>query len=226
MKRLFSILLGFLLVVGGGSQGWAASTKAMALRQAQGLTEFTPPEKFLFGNFVADEMNPNVIFGPVQSFAASRKCPTAWLIEVGDKDRQCRKDPPVKYTLYLEEDCPDQVVYYVFIDQSRLTSRNWIDWLQKFHEASWSKIFHKMTDTAKQWLEWRRQSHNSKTEEQFDPAQANLEQACKEGCEVSGELRFIQKDGELVVKSPEEVLKVDLQYPAIYDLNQQNKISK
>ncbi len=141
MKRLIPILLGFLLAVGTCSQALAASAKAMAMRQANGLTVFTPPQKFLAGNFVADEMNPTVIFGPVQAFAASRKCPTAWLIEAGDKNRQVSTDTPAEYTLYLEEDCPDQVVYYVFIDQSGLTPQQWIEWREKFHKSKTGEEF-------------------------------------------------------------------------------------
>jgi hypothetical protein len=94
------------------------------LRQANGLTAFNPPEKFLAGNFVAEEMTPAFIFGTVKSFAASRKCPTAWLIEGSAKNRPAglgSSDAPAEYTLYLEEDCPDKVVYYVFVDQSGLT---------------------------------------------------------------------------------------------------------
>ena len=87
MMRLLPIFLGFLLLAGNGTTAWAASAKATALRQANGLTAFTPPEKFLAENFVADEMNPGFIFGAVKSFAASRKCPTTWLIEAGDKNR-------------------------------------------------------------------------------------------------------------------------------------------
>ncbi len=203
MKRLVPILLGFLLLVGAVSEGLAASAKAMAMRQANGLTEFTPPQKFLAGNFVADEMNPTVIFGPVQAFATSRKCPTAWLIEAGDKNRpagQGDKDMPAEYTLYLEEDCPDQVVYYVFIDQSALTPQQWIEWRQKFYK--------------------------SKTGESFDATKSKLEQACTTGCGVGAELRFVQKNGDLVDKSPEAVLLGDLHYVPIYDLNRQQKIAK
>src|SRR5512147_1258534 len=113
MMRLLPIFLGFLLLVGHGAAALAASAKAAASRQANGLTTFTPPEKFLAGNFVADEMNPGVIFGTVKSFAASRKCPTAWLIEEGASRPAATgaPDKPVEYTVYLEEDCPDQVVY-------------------------------------------------------------------------------------------------------------------
>ncbi len=204
MKRLVPILLGFLLVVGAISEGLAASAKAMALRQANGLTQFTPPEKFLAGNFVADEMNPTVIFGPVQAFAASRKCPTAWLIETRDKTRQAGQgdtDKLAEYTVYLEEDCPDKVLYYVFIDQSGLTPQQWMEWREKLH-------------------------HPSKAGEEFGSAKSKLEQACTAGCGVGAELRFIQQNGELVAKSPEEILKGDLKVAPIYDLNQQKKISK
>jgi len=202
MIRLLPIFLGFLLLVGHDGTALAASAKVTSLRQANALTAFTPPEKFLAGNFVADEMNPGVIFGPVKAFAASRKCPTTWLIEAGDKNRPAgpgAPDPPAEYTLYLEEDCPDQVVYYVFIDQSGLTPEQWIAWREKFHK--------------------------SKAGEQFGSAKSKLEQACTAGCGVGAELRFIQKDGELVAQSPEKILRDDLKVAPIYDLNQQQKIS-
>jgi hypothetical protein len=200
MTRLLPILLGVFLLVGPGATAWAASAKATALRQANGLTTFTPPEKFLAGNFVADEMNPGVIFGPVKAFAASRKCPTTWLIEAGAKNRPAGagQEQPAEYTLYLEEDCPDQVVYYVFIDQSGLTPQQWIEWREKFHM--------------------------SKAGEQFSTAKSKLEQACTAGCGVGAELRYVQKNGELVTKSPEAILRQDLKVVPIYDLNQQKKI--
>jgi hypothetical protein len=197
------IFLGFLLLVGHGTAALAASAKATALRQANGLAVFTPPEKFLAENFVADEMNPGFIFGAVQSFAASRKCPTTWLIEAGDKNRPAGPgDPgkPVEYTLFLEEDCPDQVVYYVFIDQSGLTPQQWIEWREKFHK--------------------------SKTGEQFTTAKTKLEQACTAGCGVGAELRFIQKNGELTAKSPEAVLVQELKFAPVYDLNQGKKLTR
>ena len=199
MMRLLPIFLGFLLLVGHGATALAASAKAAALRQANGLAVFTPPEKFLAGNFVADEMNPGVIFGAVKSFAASRKCPTTWLIESGDKNRPAGPGDQAEYTLYLEEDCPDRVVYYVFIDQSGLTPQQWIEWREKFHK--------------------------SKAGEQFDSAKSKLEQACTAGCGVGAELRFIQKNGELMAKSPEAVLRQDLKFAPIYDLNQGKKLS-
>src|SRR3989339_799434 len=168
--RLLPIFLGFLLLVGHGATALAASAKAAALRQANGLAVFTPPETFLAGNFVADEMNPGFIFGAVRAFASSRKCPTAWLIETGDKNRLAGSGAPAKhaeYTLYLEEDCPDRVVYYVFIDQSGLTPQQWIEWRGKFHM--------------------------SKAGEEFDTAKSKLEQACTAGCGVGAELCFMQR---------------------------------
>ncbi len=195
MKRLLPMCLGLLLLIGPGATALAASPKAMELRQASGLTAFTPPEKFLAGNFVADEMNPNFIFGTVKSFAASRKCPTAWLIEKGIKPSGNQE-----YTLYLEEDCPDQVVYYVFIDQSGLTPQQWIEWREKFHK--------------------------SKAQPQYGSTKSKLDKACSEGCGVGAELRFIQKNGELVNQSPEEVLRTELKFAPIYDLNRGQKIAK
>ncbi|MDD2902544.1 MAG: hypothetical protein PHU44_08915 [Syntrophales bacterium] len=195
--RPWPIVLGLLLLAGLSFGALAAGKKAADLRQAQGLTPFIPPAKFLAGNFVAEEMNPVFIFGTVKDFAASRKCATAWLI---DNDAKERADKAREYTLYLEEDCPDKVVYYVFMDQSNLTPQ--------------------------QWIEWRRRFHKSKTDPQYGATKAKLEHALQDGYGVSGELRFLQKDGELMNKSPEEYLRADLQFVPIYDLNQQKKISK
>ena len=200
--RLFPIILGLLLLVGNVTAASAASPKATALRQANGLIAFTPPERFLAGNFVADELNPSLIFVTVKNFAASRKCPTAWLIEEGVKQRLASPGSPeasVEYTLILEEDCPDKVVHYVFVDQSSMTPQ--------------------------QWLEWRRQFHKSKTDPQFGEAKSKLEQACKDGCAVAAELRFLQRDGDLVAQSPEDYLRVDLKFAPVYDLNQHKKLS-
>jgi hypothetical protein len=200
MSRLLPIFLGFLLLMGHAATALAASAKAMALRQASGLVVFTPPEKFLAGNFVADEMNPGFIFGTVKSFATTRKCPTSWLIEDRDKNRPAGGGTLAEYTVYLEEDCPNQVAYYVFIDQSGLTPQQWIEWRDKFHK--------------------------SKTGEEFATTKSKLEKACTAGCGVGAELRFIQKNGELVMKSPEKVLRDDLKVTPIYDLNRQQKIAK
>jgi hypothetical protein len=202
MTRLLPICLGILLLMGHAATVLAASAKAMALRQANGLTVFTPPAKFLAENFVADENNPGVIFGAVQAFAASRKCPTTWLIESGEKTPPAAgAGTPVEYTLYLEEDCPNQVVYYVFIDHSGFTPQQWYDYRYKFHGKT-------------------------KTEPEYGPTKSKLEKACTAGCGVGAELRFIQKNGELVAKSPEAVLRDELHYAPIYDLNRQQKIAK
>jgi hypothetical protein len=200
MMRLLPIFLGFLLLMGNVFPASAASKKVKALREANGLTAFNPPEKFLAGNFVADEMNPAYIFGTVKSFAASRKCPTTWLIEKGEKTNQVGPGGPMEYTVYLEEDCPDKVVYYVFIDQSGLTPKQWIEWREKFHK--------------------------SKTEPEYGSTKSKLDKACEAGCGVGAELRFIQKNGELVTKSPEAYLRQDLKFAPIYDLNRQQRISQ
>jgi len=203
MIRLLPLVFGFLFLVGNSAGALAASQKATALRQANGLVAFTPTAKFLAGNFVADEMNPAFIYGPVQAFVASRKCPTAWLMEADQKSRLTGtggQEMPAEFTVYLEEDCPDKVVYYVFIDQSNLTPQQWIEWREKFHK--------------------------SKTEPEYGDTKSKLDKACAAGCGVGAELRFIQKNGELLTKSPEEVLRQDLKFAPIYDLNRQKKITK
>jgi hypothetical protein len=200
MKRTKPIFLAFFLVLGLCLPVQAVSEKAAALRQANGLTEFTPPEKFLAGNFVADEMNPAFVFGTVQAFNKSRQCPTAWLLET-QPAKQGSQEKDREYTLYLEEDCPDKVIYYVFLDQSGLTPEQWYEWRKKTH-------------------------HVSKVKEEYGVAQSKLEQACQAGCGFTAELRFIQKNGELVTKSPETVLREELKFAPLYDLNLQKKLSQ
>ena len=202
MRLLSVIFLALLLVVGNGGGALAATEKAMAFRQANGLVAFAPSEKLLSANFVADEMNPAFVFGPVQAFAASRKCPTAWLCE-GDRKPPAGEggqEIPMEYTVYLEEDCPDKVVYYVFVDQSDLTPQQWVQWRQRFHK--------------------------SKTEEEYGPTKSKLEKACQEGCGFNAELRFIQQDGKILTTSPEDVLRGDLKFAPLFDLNLQKKISQ
>ena len=201
--RLLPVSLVLLLLFGVNSAALAASQKAKALRQANGLTAFTPPEKFLTGNFVAEEMTPAYIFGPVKAFVSSRKCPTTWLIEKGVKktlEQPGETGKPTEYTLYLEEDRPGKVLYYVFVNQSGLTPQQWIEYRRLFHGKT-------------------------KTEPEYGPTKSKLEQACQEGCGVESELRFIQKNGELLNQSPEQFLRQDLKFAPIYDLNQGKKIS-
>jgi hypothetical protein len=203
MMRLLFIFLGLVLVVGNGAGAWAAGAKAVALRQANGLVAFAPTDKFLSANFVADEMNPAFVFGPVKAFASSRKCPTTWLYEADRKPpaETASKDIPMEYTVYLEEDCPDKVVYYVFIDQSDLTPQQWIEWRQGFH-------------------------FKDKTDKEYGQAKSKLEKACAAGCGFNAELRFIQINGQLLNKSPEKFLRTDLKFAPLYDLNLQKKISQ
>ena len=99
---------------------------------------------------------------------------------------------PIEYTLYLEEDCPGKVTYYVFVDRSRAQSA--------------------------QWMEWRKLFHKSKAEPQYGSTSALLEQAAQAGFPIDGELRFIEIGGDLVSKKPEDFLTGDLKISPIYDL--------
>ena len=204
--RLLPIFLGFMLLMGNISTVLAVSQRARALRQTNGLIVYSPPEKFLASNFVADEVNPAFIFGPVKSFVSCRKCPTTWLIEEGAKntlDKLSSLGQPAEHTLYLEEDFPDKVVYYVFIDQSDLTPQQRVD-------SGCQGGCH----------------HQSKTEPEYDPTKSSIAKACQDGCGIGSELRFIQKDGELLNQSLEEFLCQDLKFAPIYDLSQRKKTSK
>lgn len=182
---------------------WAASDHAVKLRGKNVLSEYSPPEAFLLGNFVADEVEPGYIFGKVNDFVRSRPCPTTWLIEEGERKRiegRQHQAGPVEYTLYLEEDCPGKLVYYVFVDRSQAS--------------------------ATQWMEWRRQFHKSKTDPQYGAARVSLEQAAQDGFPVDGELRFVEVEGTLLLKKPEEVLIGEHAFPPIYDLKAGMAVAK
>jgi hypothetical protein len=174
---------------------WAASEGALKLRAMHGLSEFTPPEAFLDSNFVADEIEPQYVFGKVKDFWKSRSCPSTWLIEDNEMSRiKDLKDlsGPFEYTVYLEEDCPAKVAYFVFVDRSQARSD--------------------------QWMEWRRKFHKSKTEEEYSSVHAVLERAAQGGFPVGAELRFIEVGGDLISKKPDDFLTGDLKVVPLYDL--------
>jgi hypothetical protein len=181
----------------------AASEPAMKLRGQNGLSEFAPPEAFLVGNFLADETEPAFIFGKVRDFTKSLSCPATWLIEEGERKRieaRGQSSDPVEYSIYLEADCPGKVTYYIFVDRS-------------FNSA--------------QWLEWRRKFHGrSKTDLHYEEARASLEQAAQKGFVVDGELRFVELNGDLLLKRPEEILTGELKFQPIYDLKKNQALSK
>ncbi|MBF0480484.1 MAG: hypothetical protein HQK81_00645 [Desulfovibrionaceae bacterium] len=181
----------------------AASQSVRELRAKDGLAEFTAPQTFLEGNFVADEVEPRYVFGAVKDFAASRSCPVAWLIEAAEKTRIDAANGAagsLEYSLILEEDCPGKVIHYVFIDRSR-------------------------ADTA-QWLDWRRQFHKNKTDGQYTQAKDSLEKAGQSGFPVSSELRFIDAGGDLQLQKPEDFLIREKKMVPLYDLSQGKALAK
>jgi hypothetical protein len=203
MRPVQSILMGAALLLALNGVAWAASEQAMKLRGENGLSDYTPPETFLSGNFVADEVEPGYIFGKIKDFVSSRSCPTSWLIEEGERMRIESHQPPsgpVEYTLYLEEDCPGKIVYYVFVDRSQANTT--------------------------QWMEWRRQFHKSKTDPQYGAAKLSLDQAVQHGFPVDGELRFVEVQGNLLLKKPEEILMGELKFSPIYDLKAGKALAK
>ena len=203
MHRFLFILLAISILQAFPASGRAGSEQALKLRASNGLSELKPPEAFLAGNFIADEIEPRYIFGKVQDFVKSRTCPIAWLIEEGEKTRlqaHGQQAGPFEYTLYLEEDCPGKVVYYVFVDRSQAP------------EA--------------QWLEWRKQFHKSKADLQYGAVKAALEEAAKNGFQVNGELRFIETGGELQMEKPEAVLTGQAKFQPIYDLKEGKAVAR
>jgi len=202
MRRHGCMLLGALMVLAICGAAGAASEPALKLRGENGLSEYTPPEAFLAGNFLADETDPAFIFGKVRDFAKSLSCPATWLIEEGERRRieaRVQSSDPVEYSIYLEADCPGKVTYYVFVDRSI---------------------------NSAQWLEWRRQFHKSKADPHYGAVKAGLEQAAQNGFVVDGELRFVALNGDLLLKRPEDILAGELKFQPIYDLRKNQALSK
>lgn len=202
MWRFHSVMLtaAITLVLCGAAA--AGSEQAIKLRSQNDLSEFTPPEAFLSGNFLADETDPAYIFGSVGDFVRSLACPATWLIEAAERKRieaRTEQSGPIEYSIYLETDCPGNVAYYIFVDRSF---------------------------NPDQWLEWRRPFHRSKAEPHYKEAKASLEQAAQNGFAVAAELRFVALNGDLLLKRPEEVLVGDLKYRPIYDLKNNRALTK
>ena len=75
MLKFLVILAAVCAIFAPLSPASAASESALKLRAQNGLCEFMPPDSFLNGNFVADEVEPQLVFGKVKDFWKSRSCP-------------------------------------------------------------------------------------------------------------------------------------------------------
>lgn len=164
-------------------------------RQQNDLVSFTPPAWFLQGHFVAREVGPRYLFGSVADFVKSLNCPTAWLIEQDEQQRQERlagQGKNFEYTVYLEAAGPAGPVYWVFV-----------------------VLPHK---NAQEWFDERWSYHRSKAKAYYGQTQSGLEQAMAQGLAIGGELRFLVEDGQPSLKVPEDVLMREGKFPARYDL--------
>jgi hypothetical protein len=75
-------------------------------------------------------------------------------------------------------------------------------------------------------MQWRQQFHKNKVEPQYGAAKTSLEQAAKDGFPVDAELRFMEINGELSLKKPEEILMGDLKVQPVFDLKQGKAIAR
>ena len=94
MRRFGAMILGCLMALALFAPASGASEQGAQLRAKNALSEYTPPETLLSGNFVADEVEPVHIFGKVKDFVKARSCSTTWLIEEGEKKRVAAWDRP------------------------------------------------------------------------------------------------------------------------------------
>jgi len=176
------VVIGILAPWGALPSALAQSEKAISLRREGGLVPYAPPQAFLDGYFLTDPMHPAFLYGPVKDFVASRTCPATWLIEEDAKqnlDKSAASAPLAEYSLTLEVDCPRGVTQFVFVDQSALS--------------------------PKDWFAWRRKFHGRKAEAEYGDTVAQLEKALADGYRVTGELRFVARDGVLDPRSPQDL---------------------
>ncbi|MBI4797912.1 MAG: hypothetical protein HY794_04075 [Desulfarculus sp.] len=194
MSRLTLPLAALVLVLMLGLHP-TAGLASPDFRQQNDLVAFTPPAWFLDGHFVAREVGPRYLFGSVADFVKSLNCPTAWLIEQDEQQRQERlagQGKNFEYTVYLEAAGPAGPVYWVFV-----------------------VLPHK---NAQEWFDERWSYHKSKAKAYYGQTQSGLEKALAQGLTVGGELRFLVEDGQPSLKVPEDVLMQGGGFPARYDL--------
>lgn len=189
-------LLAASAALAGGSRPQAPGRAAQELRQTLDLVPFAPQEAFLKALFIADEDAPKGVYGPVAAFAASRACPTAWLMEKGEVERVRRLSAapggaPFEYSLTLEEDCGGTVRHAVFVAGA---------------------------GDADAWLKWRGQFHGRKAEGHYGAATEKFRKAQAAGFGPTAELRFLSVDGELLLGAPEARLRSEGRVRPVFDL--------
>lgn len=199
MRRSAAILLCLCLLVPAAAAAAepAPSKLAAELRQTGDLIPYAPPKALLEAYFIADEAQPNSVWGPVAAYAKSRACRTAWLIEKGEQARVERlagiKDaPPFEFSVTLEEDCPGKVTHAVFVSAPG--------------------------STPDAWFKWRRQFHGTKAQSYYAEAEAGLKRAEEAHRLPTAELRFLSVNGELYMGSPEQALAAEGRLKPVFDL--------
>ncbi|MBF0530220.1 MAG: hypothetical protein HQK55_13300 [Deltaproteobacteria bacterium] len=202
MTRFTTVGLIILLIIGTCSLSSAAGDQALASRKTLGLNEFAVPGYFLDGFFMANELNPKYFFGPVKDLVKACGCPTTWLIDDAERQRigdvEKRTDP-LEFSVYLEADCPDRLIYYGFVVQHQLD--------------------------PEQWLKWRWKFHKSKAEPEYGQTRDRLKKAAQDGINPAGELRSIEINGNLDMRNPEDAIMKDLKLRPVYDLEKGQKIT-
>ncbi|MDP3426760.1 MAG: hypothetical protein Q8S17_05225 [Humidesulfovibrio sp.] len=174
------------------------SQKAQELRQEGDLVPYQPPHAVLNSLFIADEDAPKGVYGPISAYVRTRACPTAWLIDKGELQRvrelAARKNVvPYEFSLTLEEDCPGQVTHAVFVTAPG--------------------------STPEAWLQWRSQFHGRKAAGHYSAALAGLKKAEAAGLALTGELRFLSVNGQLVTRNLEDVLREEGRLAPVFDLD-------
>jgi hypothetical protein len=191
------IMLTGLLVTSAAATG----ESRQPFRQENGLVAYAPPSWFLESYFIAREKNPVYVFGRVKDFVQRVGGKTTWLIEDAELKRveQASLEGAIpEYSLFLEAVLPETTEYWVFVVLP--------------HES------------GQEWFDARRAYHGRKAEDYYGKTRGELEGALSQGFKIKGELRFFIENGDISLKSPEEVIMKRYKFQPVFDLGEGRRL--
>jgi hypothetical protein len=179
----------------------ATGESRQPFRQENGLVAYAPPSWFLESYFIAREKNPVYVFGRVKDFVQRVGGKTTWLIEDAELKRveQASLEGAIpEYSLFLEAVLPETTEYWVFVVLP--------------HES------------GQEWFDARRAYHGRKAEDYYGKTRGELEGALSQGFKIKGELRFFIENGDISLKSPEEVIMKRYKFQPVFDLGEGRRL--
>jgi hypothetical protein len=202
MLRRWYLAVSIIMLTGLLATSAAATGESrQPFRQENGLVAYAPPSWFLESYFIAREKNPVYVFGRVKDFVQRVGGKTTWLIEDAELKRveQASLEGAIpEYSLFLEAVLPETTEYWVFVVLP--------------HES------------GQEWFDARRAYHGRKAEDYYGKTRGELEGALSQGFKIKGELRFFIENGDISLKSPEEVIMKRYKFQPVFDLGEGRRL--